>query len=154
MFSQRRQPRLGHDLRSHPYLPVMVKSSREMQASKRPGRPKVGTVLKRAREHWGLSLRDVERRTGRSNAYLSQVERGLIRQPDPAVLLELADLYRLDFMTLADWAGWTRPESEIAGDSRAAESASLLIRRVLQLEDRERTQVLALVDQLLHARRK
>ena len=52
--------------------------------------PKVGIVLRRARQYWQLSLREVERRTGRSNAYLSQVERGLIRQPDPAVLLELA----------------------------------------------------------------
>src|SRR5436190_1775110 len=72
------------------------------------GRPAhVGRVLRRAREYLRLSLREVERRIGRSNAYLSQIERGVIKQPDPVVLLELADLYRLDFMTLAQWAGWT-----------------------------------------------
>src|SRR5207247_5113393 len=75
------------------------------------GRPAhVGHVLRRAREYLRLSLREVERRTGRSNAYLSQIERGLIKQPDPVVLLELADLYRLDFMTLAQWAGWAERE--------------------------------------------
>src|SRR5438046_3020902 len=77
------------------------------RSTERDNVPPVGRVLRRAREHQQLSLREVERRLGRSSAYLSQVERGLIRQPDPVVLLELADLYKLDFMTLATWAGWT-----------------------------------------------
>jgi transcriptional regulator with XRE-family HTH domain len=64
------------------------------------------TVLRRARMHHRLSLREVERRIGRSNAYLSQVERGLIKQPNLIVLLELAELYGLNFETLASWARW------------------------------------------------
>ena len=68
--------------------------------------PPVGHVLRRARKHRQLSLREVERRIGRSNAYLSQVERGLIKQPDLVVLLELAELYGLNFTTLATWAHW------------------------------------------------
>jgi len=108
--------------------------------------PPVGRVLRRAREHQRLSLREVERRLGRSSAYLSQVERGLIRQPDPVVLLELAQLYRLDFMTLATWAGWT---GETEGETNRGDSASLLVRRVLELDDAQRTEVLSYIEKLV-----
>lgn len=110
--------------------------------------PPVGRVLRRAREHRELSLRDVERRIGRSNAYLSQVERGLIRQPDPSVLLELAELYGLDFMTLATWAGWTNSDGSERDPGRA-DSASLLMRRVLSLDETQRTQVLRYIKEIL-----
>lgn len=112
--------------------------------------PPVGRVLRRAREHQGFSLREVERRIGRSSAYLSQVERGLIRQPDPVVLLELAELYTLDFMTLATWAGWAggRERGTDRGDS-----ASILVRRVLELDDTLRTQVLSYIEGILRERR-
>jgi HTH-type transcriptional regulator, competence development regulator len=115
--------------------------------------PAVGHVLRRAREYWELSLRDVERRIGRSNAYLSQVERGLIRRPDPVLLLELADLYRLDFFTLATWAGWT--ESGGATEHRGDQFDSLghLLRRILQLDDSQRTKLLEHVEGLLKASR-
>ena len=76
------------------------------RANRRDDVPPVGRVLRRAREHHALALREVARRIGRSSAYLSQIERGVIRQPDPVVLLELAEIYKLDFMTLATWAGW------------------------------------------------
>ena len=39
-----------------------------------------------------------------ANAYVSQIERGLIKQPDPIVLLELSELHGLNFRTLAAWA--------------------------------------------------
>ncbi len=112
--------------------------------------PPVGRVLRRAREHQQLSLREVERRIGRSSAYLSQVERGLIRQPDPVVLLELAELYRLDFMTLAIWAGWA---GDTEGDTDRGNSASLLVRRVLELDDTQRTEVLSYIERILRERR-
>jgi len=92
----------------------------------------------------------VERRIGRSSAYLSQVERGLIRQPDPVVLLELAELYRLDFMTLAIWAGWA---GDTEGDTDRGNSASLLVRRVLELDDTQRTEVLSYIERILRERR-
>lgn len=115
--------------------------------------PKVGIVLRRARQYWQLSLREVERRTGRSNAYLSQVERGLIRQPDPAVLLELAELYKLDFMTLATWAGWAGADVGSQSGHGSSDSASLLIRRALELDDSQRTRALAFIDELLRSGR-
>ena len=115
--------------------------------------PSVGKVLRRARSHRQLSLREVERRTGRSNAYLSQVERGLIRQPNPVVLLELAELYGLNFMTLTTWAGWVSPEGDPEQDPARLDSTSGLVRRVLELDGRQRTQVLSYVESLLRERR-
>ncbi len=99
-----------------------------------------------------MSLREVERRIGRSNAYLSQVERGLIRQPDPVVLLELAELYGLNFMTLTTWAGWVS-EGGSEPDPDLGSSTSVLVRRVLELDDRQRTQVLSYVESLLRESR-
>jgi transcriptional regulator with XRE-family HTH domain len=118
------------------------------------GRPAhVGLVLRRAREYLRLSLREVERRTGRSNAYLSQIERGLIKQPDPVVLLELADLYRLDFMTLAQWAGWAERERRSASPSRRIDAGSHLVRRVLELNETHRTELLRYIEKMLRSQR-
>ena len=115
--------------------------------------PAVGRVLRQARTHHQLSLREVERRIGRSNAYLSQVERGLIRQPDPSVLLDLAELYGLNFMTLAGWAGWSARAKEDVSDSRRGDSTEILVRRVLELDATERDEVLAYVEKLRRKRR-
>ena len=115
--------------------------------------PPVGGVLRRARTHWKLSLREVERRIGRSNAYLSQVERGLIKQPDPTVLLELADLYRLNFTTLAAWAGWVSSDEYPKRVSSRGDSTSSLVRRVLELDDRQRAKALSFIDSLLRESR-
>ena len=117
--------------------------------SDREESPAVGGVLRRARTHWKLSLREVERRIGRSNAYLSQVERGLIRQPDPIVLLELADLYRLNFTTLAAWAGWVSSAGHPKQGPSRGDSTSFLVRRILELDDRQRAMALKYIESLL-----
>jgi hypothetical protein len=44
----------------------------------------------------------------------------------------------LDFMKLATWAGWT---SEPEGHPDRANSATLLVRRVLELDDSQRTEI-------------
>ena len=115
--------------------------------------PPVGEVLRRARKHRQLSLREVERRIGRSNAYLSQVERGLIKQPDPILLLELAELYGLDFTTLATWAHWIPLDGDLAKDAYRGDSTSILVRHVMELNAKERTQVLSYIKRLLRERR-
>ena len=119
-------------------------------ATRRDDVPPVGRVLRRAREHHGLPLREVGRRIGRSSAYLSQIEHGLIRQPDPVVLLELAELYKLDFMTLAKWSGWT---GGTEGSPDRGNSATHLVRRVLGLDDMQRAEVLSYIEKLLRERR-
>jgi transcriptional regulator with XRE-family HTH domain len=122
----------------------------ELQADTRNTVPAIGAVLRRAREHKELSLREVERRTGRSSAYLSQVERGLIRQPDPVALLELAELYRLDFLTLARWAGWA---SDAETSNESLKSATYLVRQVLELDDEQRAHVMTYIRDLLRKAR-
>jgi transcriptional regulator with XRE-family HTH domain len=63
-------------------------------------------TLREARQRRGLSLRDVERRTGIRNAHLSQLETGTIAKPEMALLWELAVLYELGFDVLVRLAGY------------------------------------------------
>ena len=82
--------------------------------------PVLGEILRRARQHQGLSLRQVESRIGLSNAHLSQIERGAIRRPDPAILMNLAELYSLNYELIAEWSGYlnslsSRSSSGLAG---------------------------------------
>lgn len=76
---------------------------------------------------------------------ISQVERGVIRQPDPIALLELAQLYRLDFLTLARWAGWASESAEAPG---SISSASHVVRQILELDESQRAHVLAYIQDL------
>ena len=126
--------------------------SAEPDLTDRQDRPQVGSVLRRARMHHQLSLRDVERRIGRSNAYLSQVERGKIKQPDPIVLLDLAELYGLNFETLATWALWVPADLDPA-DARPRDSTAVLVRQVMELDANERATVLRHIESILRQRR-
>jgi HTH-type transcriptional regulator, competence development regulator len=65
----------------------------------------LGAVLRAARAASGLSLRDVERRTGIRNAHLSQIETDTIAKPEMAILWDLASLYGVDFARLLALAG-------------------------------------------------
>ena len=75
----------------------------------------LGAALRAARAERGLSLRDVERRTGIRNAHLSQIETDTIAKPEMAILWELASLYGIDFahlLALAGHAGGTMSSSQ------------------------------------------
>lgn len=85
-----------------------------------PALPELGDVLRRARTHRKYSLRQVEERIGVLNAHLSQIERGQIRRPDPALLWRLSELYSLDFGLLAAWAGYTGERGDTAAQLAAA----------------------------------
>ena len=69
----------------------------------------VGEMLKRLRGN--RSLRGVQRLTGISNAYLSQVEKG-DRRPGPRVLSRLAALYGVRLQELLRKAGHLDIEGE------------------------------------------
>ena len=45
-----------------------------------------------------------------SNAYLSQLERGKIKQPSPKVLHALAECYRVSYALMLDLAGYPIPK--------------------------------------------
>lgn len=65
----------------------------------------LGAALRTARELQKLSMRDVEKATGISNAYVSQIETGHVKHPSPSFLAKLATLYGLDFNSLMNLAG-------------------------------------------------
>jgi transcriptional regulator with XRE-family HTH domain len=65
--------------------------------------------LRIARERKGLTLRAVEEAAGISNAYLSQLEGGKIRQPSPVVLHKLSQLYGVSYATAMEYAGYPVP---------------------------------------------
>jgi transcriptional regulator with XRE-family HTH domain len=66
----------------------------------------LGQFLRAAREAKRLSLREVERRSGVSNAYLSQLESGRIKEPSPNVLFKLSELYGAAYEDAMELAGY------------------------------------------------
>ena len=72
---------------------------------------KLGKTLVLARERKALKLREVERATGVSNAYLSQLENDHIKAPSPNVLHKLASLYELPYAALMAAAGYPAIDS-------------------------------------------
>lgn len=72
---------------------------------------KLGNTLTVARERKSLTLREVERLTGLSNAYLSQLENDRIKAPSPNALHKLAKLYELPYPALMAAAGYPVAES-------------------------------------------
>lgn len=105
-------------------------------------------MFRAARRYHGLSLREVERRTGRTNAYLSQVERGVIRRPDPLVVLELAALYELNLGLVAQWAGLDQ-----SGGDEPGPPLRDLVRAVLELGPARRADALRYIEELLRTER-
>lgn len=72
---------------------------------------KLGSFLASTRNAAGKSLRAVERETGISNAYLSQLETGKIKTPAPQTLHKLAELYSVPYELLMELAGFPVPNS-------------------------------------------
>lgn len=81
-----------------------------MEEKKQP----LGPFLRAARERRGLTLRAAERAGGVSNAYLSQLESGKIRQPSPLVLHKLAELYEVPYALVLERAGYPAPAAGAA----------------------------------------
>lgn len=78
----------------------------------------IGQILKRLRGD--VSLRAVQRQTGISNAYLSQIEKGM-RQPGPRLLQRLASFYGASIQELLRMAGYLESEGEVPGFDEDAE---------------------------------
>jgi len=66
----------------------------------------IGAFLRAAREAAGMSLRQVERETSVSNAYLSQLESDRIKEPSPNVLFRLTERYGADYDTAMRLVGY------------------------------------------------
>jgi len=60
-------------------------------------------ILKKHRISKGLSLRDVEKETGISNSYLSQIENGKMISPSFSLMMKLLNFYRINPLTLCSY---------------------------------------------------
>lgn len=100
----------------------------------------LGSFIKAQRQVANLSLREMARMTDVSNAYLSQIERGL-HQPSVRVLRSLADALDLSAETLLAQAGLIdEEERDAAGEPPAGPArtvAAILADPGLTPEQRE-----------------
>ncbi|HTO77370.1 MAG TPA: helix-turn-helix transcriptional regulator [Thermoanaerobaculia bacterium] len=96
-------------------------------------------VLRRLRGIRGATLREVDAKTGISNAYLSQLENGNASNPSPHLLLKLAEYYDVPYESLLEAAGYLhRSEGSKTSGRVSALQAALL---GAQLTDDEQVKV-------------
>lgn len=109
----------------------------------------LGQFLKTVREDKNLSLRSVERSTGISNPYLSQLEGDKIKRPSPIVLHKLSDLYKISYATLLSLAGYPVP-----GDRSNATNQTGLAARIGHVTTDEEEALVEYLEFLRARRRK
>lgn len=80
----------------------------------------LSNLLRKAREHKGATLREVEEETGISNAYISQIEKGKVTSPSPRKLKSLSDFYSINYQTLMEAAGHEQVSSRHREDSKVS----------------------------------
>ncbi len=95
----------------------------------------LGVELRRLRQLHAFTLKDVERATGISNAYLSQVETGRIEKPSPDKLYKLAELYQVNYDHLMQAAGYIVKKQ--ADQHRSLAGAAMSTLQGLTLEEEE-----------------
>ncbi len=70
----------------------------------------VGSYFKALREAKSLTLREVEKRVDVSNAYISQLEQGKVKQPSPLTLHKLSEVYGVSYEVLMAKVGYPVPQ--------------------------------------------
>jgi transcriptional regulator with XRE-family HTH domain len=70
----------------------------------------LGTFLRDSRSRHGFTLREVEAKIDISNAYLSQLEGGKIKQPSPQILHRLCEHYGSPYTVALELAGYPVPQ--------------------------------------------
>ncbi len=99
----------------------------------------LGGFIRAQRQLADLSLREMSTLTKVSNAYLSQVERGL-HQPSLTVLRSIAEALGLSTEQLLAQAGWRKPDTEQDGGGNG--STEEVIRADPRLTDAQREALL------------
>lgn len=87
---------------------------------------KLANELKTIREFKKLSLRQVEKETGITNAYLSQLERGIAKKPSPDILYKLAEVYDVPYESLMEAAGYLKKSDNTKSQRPTAIQAALM----------------------------
>ena len=81
-----------------------------------------GSYMRSLRKGRGLTLKQVECRAQVSNAYISQIERGVRKPPHPDILRRLAKTYDVEHRELLIASGYLEEDSA-AQQRRAVEKA-------------------------------
>lgn len=123
------------------------KSGRRARLRAPRTRSALGTLLADLRVAKGFSLRQVEEATERevSNAYLSQLEQGKIRQPSPSFLHRLAAVYAVPYEALMEKAGYLLPPADGAASGRRKRLAAFAIDDLTAEEEEELLKYLAFI---------
>jgi transcriptional regulator with XRE-family HTH domain len=82
-----------------------------------------GSYMRRLRKSRGLTLKQVETHARVSNAYISQIERGLRNPPHPDILNRLAKVYDVPHRDLLVVAGYLEEDSAETAKRRQIEEA-------------------------------
>jgi len=110
-----------------------------------------GEYIKALRESKGLTLREVEKQTEVSNAYLSQLESSKIKQPSPITLHKLAELYGVKYEVLMEKVGYPVPQATSSVKSRKSENN--VLRRIGEVTKEEEIELLEYL-KFIRSRRK
>ena len=82
-----------------------------------------GSYMRRLRKSKGLTLKQVENQAKVSNAYISQIERGLRNPPHPDILKRLAKAYDVQHRELLVAAGYLEEDSAETAKRKQIEEA-------------------------------
>jgi transcriptional regulator with XRE-family HTH domain len=74
----------------------------------------LGSYIKELRIRSGLSTRELARRSGVSQAYVSQIESGKKKSPSPEQLMKLAPPLGVDYMDLMKVTGYVMPDENFS----------------------------------------
>lgn len=110
----------------------------------------LGPFIKKARQDVQMTLRDVEKATGKevSNAYLSQLESGKITKPSPHILYALSTALGVAYETLMERAGYIVPAVTRVDGEKHGRAATFAIDNLSAEEESE------LLDYLTYIRSK
>jgi transcriptional regulator with XRE-family HTH domain len=110
-----------------------------------PGKATIGSYIRAQRELSRLSLRELARMSQVSNAYLSQVERGM-HEPSLRVLAAVAEALSLP---LEDLTAQARPDAEPAKSGREVDAVTAAIRADPRLTQAQKEALLAVYSSYL-----
>jgi transcriptional regulator with XRE-family HTH domain len=116
----------------------------------------LGGFIRAQRQMAKLSLREMASMTRVSNAYLSQVERGL-HQPSLKVLHSIADALHLSTEQLLRQAGWdagqaaAAPAPQTCGESSGVCSVEEAVRAETRLTEEQKVAILSVYRSFLDA---
>ncbi|SFE53124.1 helix-turn-helix domain-containing protein [Spirosoma endophyticum] len=97
-----------------------------------------GGYFRALRESKQLTLREVEKVTDVSNAYLSQLESGKIKQPSPLTLHKLATFYGVSYEILMEKVGYPMPKKQ----EREAKTEVNAAHRIGEITEEEEVEIL------------